>query len=279
MRGLLITLSLVAACAMAGCSPIGVSQTMRSGSDLKERDEIHQNYQLTPGARVEVAGISGAVKIETTDGDMAEVNVVRYAASRAALEHHKVLIDASPNNLTVRGERNSDSTVRSMLAHLFTRGNEVQQEVTLRLPRRVALFTNGINGRVMIGEISGPVSVHGVNGHIEIAQAQDHAEVAGVNGGVTMTLAQLGDKGVRISGVNGGIDLRLANDLNASFEVHGINGGVHSDAPDIVVQKEDRSNATAQIGKGGAPISLSGINGGVNLARIANTEARSQAIE
>jgi len=37
---------------------------------------------------------------------------------------------------------------------------------------------------------------------------------------------------------------------------------------------DNRSNVTARIGKGGAPISLSGINGGVRLTRVSNTEAR-----
>jgi len=276
MRGRLSVLLFVAALATTGCARMIAGESQRGDRDLKERDEMRQSYQLSTGARVEVAGISGAVKIETADIDTAEVAIVRYAATRAALEHHKIIVDHSPTSLTVHGEKN-DSSVRSMLAHLLTRRDDVRQEVTLRLPRRVQLFTNGVNGRVTIGEVDGAVSVHGVNGRVEIAQAADHAEVSGVNGGVTMTLAGLGERGVKISGVNGGIELRFANDANASFEVHGINGGVHSDAPDIIVEKDndDRSNVTARIGKGGAPVSLNGINGGVRLTRAANTEARS----
>ncbi len=236
MRGQLSVLLFAAALATTGCSRMIAGESQRADRDLKERDEMRQSYQLSAGARVEVAGISGAVKIETADIDTAEIAIVRYAATRAALEHHKIIVDHSPTSLFVHGEKDG-SSVRSMLAHLLTRRNDVRQEVTLRLPRRVQLFTNGVNGRVTIGEVDGAVSVHGVNGRVEIAQAADHAEVSGVNGGVTMTLAQLGEKGVGIHGVNGGIELRFANDTNASFEVHGINGGVRSDASDIIVEK------------------------------------------
>lgn len=276
MRKQLSVLLFAAALLTTGCARMIAGESQHGDRDLKERDEMRQSYRLTPGARVEVAGISGMVKIETANTDTAEVSIVRYAATRAALEHHKITVDHSADNLTVRGEKN-DSSVHSMLAHLFTRSSEVRQEVTLKLPRNVRLFTNGVNGRVTIGEVDGAVAVHGVNGRVEIAQALDHAEVNGVNGGVTMTLAKLGEKGVSIHGVNGSIELRFAGDVNASVDVHGINGSVRSDAPDIVVEKDkdDRSNVSAQIGKGGAPISLHGINGGVRLSRLTTTEASS----
>ncbi len=276
MRKQLSVLLFTAALLTTGCARMIAGESQRGDRDLKERDEMRQSYRLTPGARVEVAGISGIVKIDTANTDTAEINIVRYAATRAALEHHKITVDHSADNLTVRGEKD-DSSVHSMLAHLFTRSSEVRQEVTLKLPRNVRLFTNGVNGRVTIGEVDGAVAVHGVNGRVEIAQALDHAEVNGVNGGVTMTLAKLGEKGVSIHGVNGGIELRFAGDVNASVDVHGINGSVRSDAPDIVVEKDkdDRSNVSAQIGKGGAPVSLQGINGGVRLSRLTATAARS----
>ncbi|MFN2452855.1 MAG: hypothetical protein ABR577_01400 [Pyrinomonadaceae bacterium] len=271
MRGRLITLLFMAALATTGCGRLNAGERR---ADLKEREEIHQNYQLTQGARVEVAGINGAVKIETTNGDTAEVNIVRYAANRAALEHNKITVNHSPDSLTVRGESKNNG-VRSMLAHLFTQRSEVRQEVTLRLPRRVEVFTNGVNGRVMIGEINGAVRVSGVNGKVEVAQAVGSANVSGVNGSVLVTLAQLGDKGVSVSGVNGGVELRFANDTDASVKVSGINGSVRSTAADITVEKNgDGPNYSAQIGKGGAPVSINGVNGGVRLTRATSTEAR-----
>ncbi len=60
-------------------------------SDFTEKDEFHQTYQLSAGARVEVKGINGAVDIETAPGGVAEVNIVRSARTREDLEFHKIL--------------------------------------------------------------------------------------------------------------------------------------------------------------------------------------------
>ena len=48
------------------------------------RQEIRQNYQLSPGARVELTGLNGAVKIETSDTKTAEVYIERSASSDEA---------------------------------------------------------------------------------------------------------------------------------------------------------------------------------------------------
>src|ERR1700741_3448749 len=65
------------------------------------RAEIRKNYELSPGARVEVAGINGGVKIETSDSKSAEVYVERTGKSQEVLGRRKVTIDATADSLTV----------------------------------------------------------------------------------------------------------------------------------------------------------------------------------
>src|ERR1041384_5245308 len=50
-----------------------------SDSDLPEKDEFHQSYQLAAGAKVDVKGINGSVDIETAQGSTAQVNIYRSA--------------------------------------------------------------------------------------------------------------------------------------------------------------------------------------------------------
>src|SRR5215207_4688977 len=63
------------------------------------RDEIRQTYELAPGARVEVGGINGPVKIETADVKTAEVYIERTASSQEALNRRKINIEADSNKL------------------------------------------------------------------------------------------------------------------------------------------------------------------------------------
>jgi hypothetical protein len=46
------------------------------------REEISKSYELSPGARVEVSGINGAVRIETSDNKTADVYIERTGASQ-----------------------------------------------------------------------------------------------------------------------------------------------------------------------------------------------------
>lgn len=229
--------------------------------EYAERDEIRQSYQLTPGARVEVSGINGRVEIETTTGNTAEVHVVRSAKTREDLEYRKVIIEHTPTSLIVRTEKERGGG----------RNREVRQRVTLRIPRQVDLNTHGVNGRVSIGQVDGPVKVSGVNGRVEIGQAVGYSDISGVNGRVTLTIVKLSERGIHVSGVNGGVDMRFSGELNADLDVSGINGNVDADVPNVTLEKLSRNSFRGRIGSGGIPITVDGVNGRVRLAR-AGTE-------
>jgi hypothetical protein len=235
--------------------------THEDGDDLPEKDEFHQSYQLLGGARVEVRGINGSVDIETGPGSVAEVNIVRSARNRDDLEFRKVIVEQTPNSLVVRGDNDREKSN-------FGRNRDVRQRVTLRIPRAVDLGVSGVNGRVGVGEIDGPVRLSGINGRVDVAQAMGYSDISGINGRVKITISQLGEKGIHVSGVNGGVELSFAEDLNADLDVTGINGSVNADVANVTVfGKLDRQNFHAKIGSGGAPIKVSGINGHVKLAR------------
>jgi DUF4097 and DUF4098 domain-containing protein YvlB len=85
---------------------------------------------------------------------------------------------------------------------------------------------------------------------------------------VVVAIRQLGEQGLRIKGINGSVELRFSDKLNADLDARGINGRVSAEAPDVTVENEsDRSHYSARIGAGGAPVTLSGINGSVRLTR------------
>lgn len=240
--------------------PLAIKGQTSSASEA--RDEIRKSYELSPGARVEVAGINGAVKIETSDTTTADVYIERTGASQEALSRRKIVIEATADKLTIRGEKGDGN----FLSQVF--GSSPTERVTLKLPRKISLATKGVNGSVKVGEIDGRVDVHGINGRVEIAQASEAAKFSGINGNISVALNRLGSDGVDLSGINGNIELRLGDGVNASLKAHGMNGSVVSDLPNVVVDKSSRGNYTATIGSGGSLISASGINGNIRLTRL-----------
>jgi hypothetical protein len=226
------------------------------------REEIRKNYELSPGARVEVSGINGTVKIETSDSKTAEVYIERTGTSQEVLVRRRIVIDSTPSSLTIRGEKSGGS----FFARLF--GKSPSERVTLRVPKEISLVANSVNGAVTIGAIDGPVEVHGINGRVDVAQASGSAEFHGINGNISVALKQLGKDGINLHGINGNIELRLDSAVNADLETHGMNGSVTSDLPEVAVEKNGHGSYSARIGNGGNSISASGVNGNIRLTRM-----------
>ena len=229
------------------------------GEDFTEKEEIRRSFRLAPGERVEVSGINGAVKIETADTDVAEVYIVRSARRREDLNFRRIKVEQTAEGLMVRRVRESEEP-----------NVKVRHRVVLRLPRRIELLAESINGGVTVGEIDGPVRLRSINGGAEVARATGYAEISSINGGVTMTIARLGERGVRANSINGGINLRFTEDLNADLDVSRFNGGVSAELANVtVLNREKHSRFQARIGSGGIPITISQVNGGVSLSRSA----------
>jgi hypothetical protein len=230
------------------------------------REEIRKSYDLVAGARVEVSGINGWVKIETSDRKTADIYIERLGENQEALNRRKITIENTATGLTIRGEKGDSG----FLSRMF--GSSPTEHVTLRLPKQISLVTNGVNGSVTSGGIDGSLEVNGINGKVDIAQTSGSAQINGINGNVFVGLGKI-TKGVDLSGINGNIELQLSEDVNARLETHGMNGHVTSDLPNVVVDKSSHGSYSAQIGNGGGSISASGINGNIRLTRMTNASA------
>jgi hypothetical protein len=235
-----------------------------NASDVRE--EIRKTYELSPGARVELVGLNGPVKIETSETKTAEVYIERTASTQEALDRRKVSIEADANNLRIRGEKE-----RGIFSRLF--GGSASERVTLKLPRQITLYGKGVNGSFTSSDIDGAVEIAGINGRVQIANAAGRASFKGVNGSIVVGLTKIDVDGVTLSGINGNIELQLASDVNADFDARGMNGRVISDLPNVSVDKSKKGNYWARIGGGGSGITAKGINGNIRLTRSGTSAA------
>ena len=267
MKRIVIVILLVAIAAVAGA----VRSSVGSVSELRElvshhntadvRQEIRQTYELSPGARVDLSGLNGAVKIETSDSKTAEVYIERTASSQDAMDRRKVTIEADANSLTIRGERNDNGFLSRLL------GSSAGERTTLKLPRQVTLFAKGVNGAFVTTDIDGPVDVAGINGRVQIGSAVGRATFKGINGNMVVGLKTIDSDGVTLSGINGNIELQLGADVNADFDARGMNGRIVTDLPNVSIDKSKHGSYSARIGNGGAGISAKGINGNIRFTR------------
>lgn len=275
MKRIVILIVLVAIAGIAGV----VARSSSTRNELRElvshnegdaRQEIREKYELAPGAEVELAGINGSVKIETSDTRTAEVLIERIASGEEALKRRQFVIEATANSLRIKSEKRHGG----FFSRFF--GSEGHENVTLKLPRQVSLNTKGVNGSVKVGALDGSVEVSGVNGKVEIASATGTASFKGINGNVLVGLKRLDQDGITLSGINGNIELQLPQDTNASLEAKGMNGRVVSDLAWVSIDEPKHGYYSARIGNGGSSITAKGINGNIRLTRGAELASASQ---
>jgi hypothetical protein len=234
------------------------------GVDFPEREEIRRSYSLNPNAEVSIHNISGRVDVETADTDHAELLLIRSARKRDDFQFRKINIEHAPDSLLIRVEEDRKSIFSSL--GMIPEG---RQRVMLKLPRKVRLETNRVNGNVTIGEIDGIVEVRGVNGKVNVAQATGEAAFRGINGSIDATVAKLSRDGIGLSSINGNTTLRFIGEVNADVEARGFNGRVESELPNTEVRKGEKrfGRYEARIGTGGAQIAIRGVNGNVRLMK------------
>lgn len=274
MKRVLIVVVLVVAAATLGLwrshggVRSGLSRAVGASEDNSQGttgDETRKSFELKPGALIQVEGFNGKVEIQTSDTRTAEVYVRRTADNASSLRRRELTIEQTADGLLVR----SKQTSHGFWDHLF--GRNAKEDVLIKAPRQIALALRGINGPVTTGDIDGAIQARGINGRVELGQAAESAEIGGINGNLVVALKSLSEQGANLRGINGQIELRLANGINADLTARGMTGSFRSEIPEVTVDKEEPGTRySAHIGTGGAPITLSGINGNVRLTRAAN---------
>jgi DUF4097 and DUF4098 domain-containing protein YvlB len=239
-------------------APLATGQQRKDVDDREytEREDINQTYELAPGSRVELSVISGSVDVETTNGNTAEVHIVRMGETRTDLDCYTIAIEHTPSSLVMRHKQRRSGECQNIRA---------KQQVTLRLPRTVDLKLNAISGPVKIGELDGALRLSGISGRVDVAQALGYSDISGISGVLTITIPRMSDRGIRVSGISGKVDLRLGGELNADLNVSGVNGDVNAAAPNVTLNKVGHSNFAGRVGSGGSVISVSGISGSVTF--------------
>lgn len=250
----------------------------QSAGEFDEREEINRSFTLSRGARVEVSSISGSVEIRTSEGNRAEVHIVRMAPNREDFLLRKFTIQHTPNSLIVRAEDERQDRANRQV--------QIRERVVLELPRQIELAVNSISGPVIVGSVAGPMQASSISGPLTIGNVGDavklssisgsvrlgsvtgHLTASSVSGSLSVAVTRLDRRGIQLSSISGPVELRFEDELNADLDVTNISGRVQLDVPNVTLQRAaNGSNVKARIGSGGVPISMSSISGSVRLER------------
>ncbi len=229
-------------------------------------------------------------------GDRARYCEVRQETF--AFTGDKLSVDATPNGgITVHGWNRQDVQLEAKVVvnadtmeqsraiaaqvRVLTDGGRVRAEgpeqangrnwsvsYDLRVPTQAGLDLRATNGGISIADVQARVTFRTTNGGVKISNVNGEIHGATTNGGVQVDLDGPGwyGEGLDVQTHNGGVVLRMPEGYSAHLEAGTQNGGLRVDFPMTVQAQVDRSVKT-DLGRGGAPITLTTINGGVSITR------------
>ncbi len=224
--------------------------------------DFNQNYPLQLGGTFELQNVNGTVEIQGWDRNEVEVHAVKTAKQRETdLERVSIDVDARPNavSVTTRYPQNE--------------GVEVAVEYTIRVPHGAHVEHIGtVNGTLRISGLDNVEDLHAVNGDIEVFEAGGNIHAHTTNGNVHLELAHAPDKsGAAAETTNGSLVLAVPADLEAELEARCLNGNFYSELPITMESSQRPREVHGKLGRGGAPIRLRTVNGGIRLIVLRST--------
>jgi hypothetical protein len=224
--------------------------------------DFNQNYPLQPGGTFELQNVNGPVEVKGWDRNEVEVHAVKTAKQRETdLERVSIEVDARPNAVSVTTHYPQNE------------GVEVAVEYTIRLPHGARVEHIGtVNGTLRISGLENVEDLHTVNCDIEVFEAGGNIHAHTTNGNVHLELAHAPDKsGATAETTNGSLVLAVPADLEAELEARCLNGNFYSELPITVESSQRPREVHGKLGRGGAPIHLRTVNGGIRLIVLRST--------
>ncbi|HXJ87249.1 MAG TPA: DUF4097 family beta strand repeat-containing protein [Candidatus Binatia bacterium] len=233
-------------------------------------EEFHQTYAIASDGRMELDNINGPVHISGWERNEVKVDAVKYADSKEKLEEAKIEIDSGKDYLSIRTRYPDHNNWGS-------HNNPAGVEYTLTVPRTARLDEiKLINGALDITGVSGEVRASCINGRLEAHDLAGRAKLATINGRLDARFAQLSGQDVELNSVNGSLELTIPSDSNAEVEASTVSGGISNDfGLHVNNHRFVGHDLRGEIGKGGAHIHLSDVNGRIEIRHAQDGHAMS----
>jgi hypothetical protein len=229
---------------------------------LAKSKDFNQSYPLVPGGTFELQNVNGPVQVEGWDRNVIEIHAIKIAKEKESdLDRVSIEVDAKPNDVSV------------VTRYPQNEGVEVAVEYTIRVPHGARVEHIGtVNGTVKIAGVESVEELRTVNGNIEVYEGGGSVHAHTTNGNVHVELSRFPDeKGMAAETTNGSVLLAVPQDTQADLEARSLNGNFYSELPFMQETASRPREMRGKFGKGGAPIRLNTVNGGIRIVILRST--------
>jgi len=224
--------------------------------------EFNQTYPLQPGGSFELQNVNGAVEVQGWDRDEVEVHAVKTAEKNESdLERVSIEVNAKPDSVAIATRYPQNE------------GVEVTVEYTIRVPHGARVEHLGtVNGTLRIAGVEDVGDLRSVNGNIEIYEGGGAVHAHTTNGNLHLELSHIcPQNGATAETTNGSVLIALPSDTQANLEARSMNGNFISELPLSVESSQRPREVNGKLGRGGPPIRLHTVNGGIRVVALRST--------
>jgi hypothetical protein len=224
--------------------------------------EFTRSYPLNADGSFELNNVNGTVRIEGWDKNEVEVRAIKTTPDAdAILDMVAIDVDSKPDALSISTRYPQEE------------GVEVAVDYVIHVPRHAQLnHVSNVNGTLRVVNSESIGELHTVNGNIEVYEGGGNVHAHTTNGNVYLELKRQGDsRGAFAETTNGSVLLAVPADMSADFEARCMNGNFSSELP-LALQGADKPRVVhGRLGRGGAPIHLSTVNGAIRVVALRST--------
>jgi hypothetical protein len=233
-----------------------------AGPCLAVNKEFNQSYPLQAGGTFELQNVNGPVEIEGWDKNEIEIHAVKIAKEKESdIDRVSIDIDAKPNDVAV------------VTRYPQNEGVEVAVMYTVHVPHSAHIeHLATVNGTLKVAGVDSVQDLHTVNGNIEVYEGGGSVHAHTTNGNVRLEILRLErEKGMAAETTNGSVLLAVPQDTQADLEARSLNGSFYSELPLSSEMSQRPRETRGKLGKGGAPIRLNTVNGGIRIEILRST--------
>ena len=239
----------------------------------KIKQEFHQTYKLSAKGTISLRNVNGDVQIKVWDKNDVQVDAVKYASDQEDMDNLKIEVDVSADMIDIDTEYPKHEGDHQ--------GGETAVEYVLTVPKDVNIDEiKTVNGGIEIPGVSGEVRASTVNGTIKADGLVNTCELKTVNGSVEAGFATVPpEANVRLESVNGALTIHLPDNVNANLRAKAQTGNLKSDF-DLTLKGDGDTHSFVRIGtsvkgtigKGGAEIEMSTVNGSIRILKAGGAD-------
>jgi Putative adhesin len=260
---------------------LSVCTTTRAYAQSRAHDDKPFTWSGTiqAGHSVYVRNLNGAVRVEAGTGDKVEVRAekqwrrgnpddVKITVKQVGPGNGDVLVCALWNDRSSCDEDGYHSHDNGWFRGDNDNRNDVSVEFVVRLPAGVKVDASTVNGSVDVDGATSDVVAHAVNGSVEAHSTGGAVSARTTNGNVEVSAAKLDIDHSEFRTVNGTVTVSLPASVNADVDMETVNGSLTSDFPLTVQGSFNPRRLRATLGKGGASLRLTTVNGSIRLRKL-----------